>query len=68
MIEDVKAIEITSENSPSVIIILPSHWGGHYHVIEEDPEQGDLYNEHRFLSKYEVELVYHIDLDDYFGG
>ncbi len=33
------------------VIIVPSGWVGQYHVITEDPTEGDWHYEHEFLSK-----------------
>lgn len=38
-------------DNPRQFIIIKSGWSDMYHVIEEDPESGDMFHEHQFLSE-----------------
>ena len=57
-----KHIEIRHAEYPAVITIVPSGWGNMYHVIHEDPENGNFDHSHEFLSKDRVQLRYNIKL------
>ncbi len=43
------------------ICIVKSGWVGMYHVITEDPTEGDFFHEHEFLSEKRVCLRFGID-------
>ena len=45
------------------VFIIESGWKDKYHVIIEDPTEGDLYHNHEFLSKNEIYDRYKIDLN-----
>ncbi len=45
------------------VIIVPSGWAGYYHVIIEDPNEGDLDYEHEFLWVTEVCTRYNLKPD-----
>jgi len=48
-----------------VIQIIKSHWDNYYHVIIEDPTEGDLYYKHEFKEKEEVEREYNTTIGDF---
>ncbi len=50
------------------IIIIPSNWIGRYHVITEDPTEGDWAHEHEFLSKQQVCLRYDLKPEEVING
>jgi len=41
-------------NNPRAFTIIKSGWSDFYHVIEEDPTEGDLWFDHQFLSEKEL--------------
>ena len=53
-------ISITNPTDPAVIMIIPSGWRNYYHVITEDPEEGDHYYSHEFMHLDKVALRYNI--------
>ena len=56
-------MQITSMSDPSdvtVTMIIPSGWRNYYHVITEDPEEGDHYYSHEFMHLDKVALRYNI--------
>ena len=64
----IKNMEINQAKTHTLIIagdiqvcIIQSGWAGMYHVITEDPTEGDLFHEHEFLSEKEVCLRFGID-------
>lgn len=42
-------------DGPACYTLIKSGWDDKYHLIYEDPESGDYYFEHYFLSKSEIE-------------
>ncbi len=44
----------------STVTIVPSGWVGRYHVITEDPSEGDWDHEHEFLSEEKVCTQYNL--------
>ena len=44
----------------TVTMIIPSGWRNYYHVITEDPEEGDHYYSHEFMHLDKVALRYNI--------
>lgn len=59
-------IEIEYSDSPTSIKIIPSGWRNRFHVILEDPEEGDLFYDHALLTREQVERNYHCNLSVYF--
>jgi len=46
-----KILTIKHEHDPGCTNLIASGWTGNYHVISENPEDGDLSYEHSFHSK-----------------
>ncbi len=46
------------------IMIIPSGWRRNYHVITEDPTEGDYYYRHEFLSIDELCKRYNLNKDE----
>lgn len=59
-ITDLSYTSITNPPDPAAIMIIPSGWKDHYHVITEDPEEGDYNYSHEFMHSDEVALRYNI--------
>jgi hypothetical protein len=57
-----KTITLYFKGSPRQVLVVKSEWVGYYHVIDESPESGDLYYDHKFLDKKEVEERFGIQL------
>ena len=54
--------QLESTSYPAVIMIIPSGWVDMYHVITEDPEEGDYYQKHEFMHKNKVLLRFGDDV------
>lgn len=44
--------------SSSYYALVKSGWDNHYHLITEDPTEGDMSHEHKFLSYEEIKKHY----------
>jgi hypothetical protein len=47
--------------------VIESGWHDRYHVITEDPTEGDFFHDHKFVSKRVLKEKYKIDLDNLKG-
>jgi hypothetical protein len=43
---------------PACYILVKSGWKDMYHLIFEDPEQGDYHSEFHFMNRQEIEAKY----------
>jgi len=59
----VEIIQIVQEDT--VVWVIESGWHDKYHVITEDPTEGDFFHEHEFVSKRVLKGKYKIDLDKF---
>lgn len=47
-------VVVYGRDIPRCFTVIRSGWKGHYHVIEECPEEGDGHYEHSFLNAGEL--------------
>ncbi len=64
MPKTIRFLELTHHpNVPERVVICKSNWYDYYHVITEDPTEGDLWHEHKFLTLKEVIEKYDLEQD-----
>lgn len=49
-----KLMTITNPKDSSAVIILASGWADCFHIIYENPEDGDLHHEYEFIQSDEL--------------
>lgn len=49
---------ITLGEGPECFEVIKSGWSNMYHMIYEDPEQGNYYVEHHFFSEEEMVILF----------
>lgn len=55
-------LKLSIPESPVQVLIIKSGWSDFYHVITEDPQEGDLYYNHEFLREEKIKLRYGVEL------